>query len=169
MQMFKGKENQQDLIYELRTVSGLQSEEQQLQKADKKLIITLKKQRNQQRHKVKHSHTTTQTKCFSFFKLSHDLVSISSQEAQAEASYATVEGAELERMFDTLSKELIHLQEERRIHAFLLVADRERRRREAEESGRRQVEEHRRREEDDVFRQVCAFLFLCVQVDKRIA
>ncbi|XP_072253015.1 cilia- and flagella-associated protein 91 [Leuresthes tenuis] len=125
-EMFKGKENQQDLIHELRTVSGLQSEEQQLQKADKKLIISLKKQSNQQRNK----------------------------KAQAEASYAAVEGAELERMFDTLSKELIHLQEERRIHAFLLVAERERRRREAEESGRRQVEERKRKEEDEVFRQV---------------
>ncbi|KAM4559496.1 cilia- and flagella-associated protein 91 [Odontesthes bonariensis] len=123
---FKGKENQRDLIHELRTVSALQSEEQQLLMADKKRIITLKKQRNQQRL----------------------------TNAQEEASYAAVEGAELERMFDTLSKELIHLQEERRIHAFLLVAERERRRREAEESGRRPVEERRRREEDEVFRQV---------------
>lgn len=64
-------------------------------------------------------------------------------------------GAELERLFDTLSKELIHLQEERRIHAFTLLAERDRRLREAEESGRRQIEERRRREEDEIFRQVC--------------
>ena len=45
-------------------------------------------------------------------------------------------------------------QEERRIHAFAMLAERERRLREAEESGRRQVEERRRREEDEIFKQV---------------
>ena len=68
-------------------------------------------------------------------------------------------GAVLEHLFDTLSKELIHLQEERRIHAFTLLAERDRRLREAEESGRRQVEERRRREEDEIFRQVCTCVF----------
>ncbi|XP_073329946.1 cilia- and flagella-associated protein 91 isoform X2 [Pagrus major] len=125
-EMFKGKENHQELIKELRTVHALQREEQELQSADKELIITLKKQRDKQQHK-------------------------SSQE---EASRSRVVGAELEHLFDTLSKELIHLQEERRIHAFTLLAERERRLREAEESGRRQVEERRRREEDEIFRQV---------------
>lgn len=67
-------------------------------------------------------------------------------------------GAELEHLFDTLSKELICLQEERRIHAFTLLAERNRRIREAEESGRRQVERRRRIEEDEIFRQVCNFL-----------
>ena len=43
---------------------------------------------------------------------------------------------------------MIRLQEERRIHAFAMLAERERRMREAEESGWRQVEERRRREED---------------------
>uniref|UniRef100_A0A671W4K8 Cilia- and flagella-associated protein 91 n=1 Tax=Sparus aurata TaxID=8175 RepID=A0A671W4K8_SPAAU len=120
-EMFKGKENHQELIQELRTVHALQREEQELHRADKELVITLKKQRDEQRHK---------------------------------ASQARVVGAELEHLFDTLSKELIHLQEERRIHAFTLLAERERRLREAEESGRRQVEECRRREEDEIFRQV---------------
>lgn len=80
--------------------------------------------------------------------------SLPAQSSQEEASQARVVGAELEHLFDTLSKELIHLQEERRIHAFTLLAERERRLREAEESGRRQVEECRRREEDEIFRQV---------------
>uniref|UniRef100_A0A3B4GYI0 Cilia- and flagella-associated protein 91 n=1 Tax=Pundamilia nyererei TaxID=303518 RepID=A0A3B4GYI0_9CICH len=62
--------------------------------------------------------------------------------------------AELERVFDTLSKELIRLQDERRIHAFTLLAERDRRMQEAEESGRRQVEERRRKEEDEIFREV---------------
>ena len=46
------------------------------------------------------------------------------------------------------------MQEERRIHAFAMIAERQRRMREAEESGRRQVEERRRREEDEIFKQV---------------
>ncbi|KAF3843154.1 hypothetical protein F7725_002003 [Dissostichus mawsoni] len=125
-EMFEGKENHLDLIYELRTVHALQREEQELQKADKGLVMSLKKQRDKHRH----------------------------ESSQEEASQARVVGAELEHIFDTLSKELIHLQEERRIHAFTLLAERDRRLREAEESGRRQVEERRRREEDEIFRQV---------------
>uniref|UniRef100_A0A7N6A4H1 Cilia- and flagella-associated protein 91 n=1 Tax=Anabas testudineus TaxID=64144 RepID=A0A7N6A4H1_ANATE len=103
--MFKGKENHLELIHELRTVHALQREEQELQKADKGLLTTLKNQRD---------------KLFTNFK----------------------------------QPELIRLQEERRIHAFILLAERDRRLREAEESGRRQVEERRRKEEDEVFRQV---------------
>ncbi|NXE74102.1 CFA91 protein, partial [Cochlearius cochlearius] len=56
-------------------------------------------------------------------------------------------------IFDFLSKELVRLQEERKIHAFVMLAERQRRMREAEESGRRQVEERRRQEEDEIFRQ----------------
>ncbi|XP_070832333.1 cilia- and flagella-associated protein 91 [Chaetodon trifascialis] len=125
-EMFKGKENHLELIQELRTVHAPQREEQELQKAEKELIMSLKKQRDKNRHKI----------------------------SQEEASQARVVGAELEHLFDTLSKELIRLQEERRIHAFTLLAERDRRLREAEESGRRQVEERRRREEDEIFRQV---------------
>ncbi|MEQ2213070.1 hypothetical protein XENOCAPTIV_009271 [Xenoophorus captivus] len=76
------------------------------------------------------------------------------KDLQEEAQQASVVGEALAQLFDTLSKELIHLQEERRIHAFTLLAERERRQREAEESGRRQVEERRRRERDEIFRQV---------------
>lgn len=54
-QMFKGKENHQELIQELRTVHALQREEQELQRADKELVITLKKQRDEHQHKVKHA------------------------------------------------------------------------------------------------------------------
>ncbi|XP_040912924.1 cilia- and flagella-associated protein 91 [Toxotes jaculatrix] len=125
-EMFKGKENHLELIQELRTVHALQKEEQDLQKADKELVITLKKQRDKHRHKT----------------------------SQEEASQARLIGTELEHLFDTLSKELIRLQEERRIHAFAILAERDRRLREAEESGRRQAEERRRREEDEIFRQV---------------
>ncbi|KAM3608193.1 uncharacterized protein V6R79_020656 [Siganus canaliculatus] len=125
-QMMKGKRDHLDLIQELRTVHALQREEQELQKSNKEFVIALKEQRERQRHET----------------------------AEVEASQARVVGAELEHLFDTLSKELIHLQEERRIHAFTLLAERDRRLREAEESGKRQVEEHRRTEEDEIFRQV---------------
>jgi len=75
------------------------------------------------------------------------------------------------QQLDYLSKELVRLQvcnfssyldclyetfvqEERRIHAFMLLAERDRRMREAEESGLRQVEERIRRTEDELFKQV---------------
>ena len=45
-------------------------------------------------------------------------------------------------------------QEERHVHAFLLLAERQRRMREAEESGQRQREERMRRIHDELFKQV---------------
>lgn len=70
-----------------------------------------------------------------------------------ESHLAREEGRALANIFDFLSKELVRLQEERKIHAFVMLAERQRRMREAEESGRRQVEERRRQEEDEIFRQ----------------
>ncbi|KAM9341994.1 cilia- and flagella-associated protein 91 [Pholidichthys leucotaenia] len=125
-EMFKGKEKHKQLIQELRRVHALQKEEQELQKADKNLVMSLKMERDKEIQRI----------------------------SQEEASQARLIGEELEQVFDILSKELIRLQEERRIHAFTLLAERDRRLREAEESGRRQVEERRRREEDEIFRQV---------------
>ena len=71
-----------------------------------------------------------------------------------DETLAQLEGASIGDTLDFLSKELIRLQEERRIHAFSMLAERQRRIREAEESGKRQVEERRRREEDEIFKQV---------------
>lgn len=67
---------------------------------------------------------------------------------------AEMEGTSAGDMLDFLSKELVRLQEERRIHAFCMLAERDRRLREAAEAGRRQLEERRRREEDEIFKQV---------------
>lgn len=64
-----------------------------------------------------------------------------------------LEGRVLADMFDFLSKELVRLQEERRIHAFAMLAERQRRMREAEESGRRQVEQRRLQQEDQIFKE----------------
>ncbi len=55
---------------------------------------------------------------------------------------------------DLLNKELRRLQEERRVHAMVMLGERGRRRREAEESGRRQREERLRRIQDETFKQV---------------
>ncbi|CAF1627079.1 unnamed protein product, partial [Didymodactylos carnosus] len=51
----------------------------------------------------------------------------------------TYEGEAISDVVDFLSKELIRLQEERRIEAFAILAERNRRLREAEESGLRQL------------------------------
>ncbi|XP_026667377.1 cilia- and flagella-associated protein 91-like [Ceratina calcarata] len=66
----------------------------------------------------------------------------------------SLEGATISAMLDFLSKELMRLEDERRIHAFALLAERERAMREAAEAGRRQLEYNRRREFDEMFRQI---------------
>lgn len=76
------------------------------------------------------------------------------QESFVDEALSHLEGHSMGDTLDFLSKELIRLQEERRIHAFAMLAQRQRRIREAEESGRRQVEERRRREHDEIFKQV---------------
>ncbi|XP_051564471.1 cilia- and flagella-associated protein 91 [Myxocyprinus asiaticus] len=125
-QMFEGKEKRLELIQELRTTHTLQREE--LEKKEEEKQVTLALQRNRDIHS--------------------DMVS------QIESSIAGLSGTVIVDMLDFLSKELVRLQEERRIHAFTLLAERDRRIREAEESGRRQIEERRRREEDEIFKQV---------------
>ncbi|KAG9471167.1 hypothetical protein GDO78_015569 [Eleutherodactylus coqui] len=124
--MFEGKEKRLELIRELRTTHALQAEGQLLKKEEKEATLALQRQRELNEHK-------------------------SSIE---DEQLSRLEGEVLSDMFDFLYKELVRLQEERRIHAFAMLAERHRRIREAEESGRRQVEERRRREEDEIFRQV---------------
>ncbi|XP_061090140.1 cilia- and flagella-associated protein 91-like [Conger conger] len=124
--MSEEKERRMDLIQELRSTHALQQEEQELQQAEKQNILALQRQRELHRDKA----------------------------LAAGALQAGVAGGVMADMLDFLSKELQRLQEERRIHAFTLLAERHRRMREAEESGRRQAEERRRREEDEIFRQV---------------
>ena len=60
----------------------------------------------------------------------------------------------LGQRLDLLTKELVRLQEERRVAAYVMLAERQRRTREAEESGRRQREERIRRTEDEMFKQM---------------
>ncbi|XP_043927435.1 cilia- and flagella-associated protein 91 [Protopterus annectens] len=124
--MFEGKEKRIELIRELRTTHALQEDRQLLKKAEKQAILALQRQQDLKQHKL----------------------------STVEQHLSYMEGGTLVDMFDFLSKELIRLQEERRIHAFAMLAERQRRIREAEESGKRQVEERRRREADDIFKQV---------------
>ncbi|XP_060733143.1 cilia- and flagella-associated protein 91-like [Tachysurus vachellii] len=125
-QMLEGVEKHLELIQEMRTTHSLQQEEQELQRADKQVTQALQRQ-----HELTESRT-----------------------AQIQSFVDGLSGEVIADMLDFLSKELVRLQEERRIHAYMLLAERDRRLREAEESGRRQVEERRRREEDEIFRQV---------------
>nr|XP_012319356.1 cilia- and flagella-associated protein 91 isoform X5 [Aotus nancymaae]XP_012319357.1 cilia- and flagella-associated protein 91 isoform X5 [Aotus nancymaae] len=124
--MFEGKEKRLELIQELRTCHALQEDEKLVKKAEKQVILALQQQRNLHEHKV----------------------------SLVENHLAGLEGRALAHMFDFLSKELVRLQEERRIHAFVMLAERQRRVREAEESGRRQVEKQRLQEEDQIFKEV---------------
>ncbi|NXB64561.1 CFA91 protein, partial [Struthidea cinerea] len=123
--MFEGKEKRLDLIRELRTTHALQEDGQLLLKAEKQMTLSLQRQQDSQMCQL----------------------------SSLERDLATVEGRTLANMLDFLSKELVRLQEERKIHALVMLAERQRRMREAEESGRRQLEESRREEEDETFRQ----------------
>ncbi|XP_031954355.1 cilia- and flagella-associated protein 91 isoform X1 [Corvus moneduloides] len=124
--MFEGKEKRLDLIRELRTTHALQEDGQLLLKAEKQMTLSLQRQQDSQMRQL----------------------------SSLERDLATVEGRTLANMLDFLSKELVRLQEERKIHALVMLAERQRRMREAEESGRRQLEESRWEEEDEIFRQV---------------
>ncbi|XP_027724336.1 cilia- and flagella-associated protein 91 isoform X1 [Vombatus ursinus] len=124
--MFEGKEKRLELINELRTTHWLQEDGRLVKKMEKQVTLALQRQRNLHEEKM----------------------------AMIENHLGGLEGRVLTEMFDFLSKELIRLQEERRIHAFAMLAERQRRIREAEESGRRQVEQRRQREEDQIFKEV---------------
>lgn len=76
------------------------------------------------------------------------------EQAQVSELVQSVAGNRLARLLDFLSAELVRLQDERRCHAFTMMAERKRRLREAKEAGRRQEEERRRREEDEIWREV---------------
>lgn len=124
--MYEGKEKRLELIQEMRATHALQEDKQLLKKAEKQATLALQRQRDLRDHKL----------------------------SVLDDHLSELEGGALSDMFDFLSKELVRLQQERKIHAFAMLAERQRRIREAEESGRRQVEQRRRREEDEIFKQV---------------
>ncbi|XP_019855688.1 PREDICTED: protein MAATS1-like, partial [Amphimedon queenslandica] len=124
--MFDGKEMRSDLIKELRTTHALQQPEQKEKRKETENILS--KQRNQAETQHKES-----------------IVSDGAEQGAAEL---------IGKQLDFLNKELLRLQEERRIHAYVMLAERQRRMREAEESGLRQREERLRRTQDEIFKQI---------------
>ncbi|CAF0885951.1 unnamed protein product [Adineta steineri] len=123
--MYKNKEERIELIEEMRSTHALQEQDMNMKKLQRQDI---------------HTAQYVQRKDIS-------------REDFIDSILQTLEGEAMGDMMDYLSKELIRLQEERRIAAFAMLADRQRRLREAEESGLRQVEERRRREQDELFKQ----------------
>jgi hypothetical protein len=124
--MYEGKQEKLVLIKEVASTHALQAVDQVNTKLYKQRVLGLQRQRH---------------------------LNVQSSELIDEV-LQSLEGESVSDMVDFLSKELIRLQEERRIHAFAMLAERQRRMREAEESGLRQVEERRRREDDEIFKQV---------------
>ena len=73
---------------------------------------------------------------------------------------AAAVGREVGQQLDYLNQELVRFKEERRIHAMVMLAERQRSMREAEEKGKREEEEKRRATQDEMYRQivqVCVF------------
>ncbi|XP_065845847.1 cilia- and flagella-associated protein 91-like [Oscarella lobularis] len=124
--MFEGKERRLELIRELRSTHALQSAGQKEKESMR--YATLAEQETERR----------EIDC----------------DNRVDKVVEDLAGGHLGDALDYLSKELVRLQEERRVHAFAMMAERVRRMREAEESGMRQVEERRRRTEDEIFRQL---------------
>ncbi|XP_029668588.1 cilia- and flagella-associated protein 91-like, partial [Formica exsecta] len=103
---------------------------------------TLKKQ-DEQKHREKI--------CMIELQLQNDQ---STQEDRLCEILNSLEGKTICGTLDFLNKELVRLEDERRAHAFALLAERERCMREAAEAGRRQLERNRRREFDEMFKQI---------------
>ena len=125
-ELFEGKQRRQELVDELRSTHALRENEK-----------IAKQVEDEARASQRHTEKTDLTHA-----------------ATGASVIASITGTNIGAMLDTLSKELVRLQEERRIHAFAMMAERARRMREAEESGKRAIEQQRRLQQDEVFRQV---------------
>ncbi|KAI3387081.1 hypothetical protein SNEBB_003513 [Seison nebaliae] len=126
LSMFDNKSERQQLIDEMRTTHALMRDEAAVKATEKMNAITEQNEHKKQLDREEYF-----------------------DEIMQEA-----EGEVLGDLFDYLYKELDRLREERRIHAFSMVAERRRRMKEAEEAGNRQKENIRREHEDEIFRQV---------------
>eukprot|EP01135_Chromosphaera_perkinsii_P012450 Nk52_evm61s2657 gene=Nk52_evmTU61s2657 len=124
--MFQGKERRLELIRELRSTHAILEAEAEIKEQTKTAALNVRAEEYESEHAQKSS----------------------------AAVMESLQGDSVGRTLDFLSKELVRLQEERRIAAMVKLAERQRRMREAEESGERQIEEKRRQEEEEVFRRV---------------
>merc|ERR1712159_698400 len=122
----EGASRRADLLAELRAVKALEAHEEQALLERKKAVELQQKTDITKKQKDK----------------------------VVESVIAELIGQTISDKLDFVSKELVRLQEERRLHALSLLAERRRRMREAAESGLRQAEERRRREEDEIYKQV---------------
>ena len=101
-EMFDGKEKREDLIKELRTTHALRKAEQSLKQQEKETLLAQRSAQEKDTHRKETARAVA-------------------SDVQAEAVGETL---------DFLSKELVRLQEERRVHAFMMLAERQRRIRE---------------------------------------
>lgn len=125
--MQEGREQRQDLISELRTTHALEVAEQSSKLANEEEILLQRSNRAAATHEHK----------------------------KDQSIVGEIAGETVGHTLDYLSKELTRLQEERRVHAFVMLAEKQRRVREAEETGQRQKDELLRRKQEEVFREVC--------------
>ncbi|CAG5036819.1 unnamed protein product [Parnassius apollo] len=124
--MFEGRTRTAELTEELKSTHGLQMEDK----------IRIAKEEAKARE-----HNAVRTEA----------------EQKEDAINALVDelcGGAVSAALNFLEKELRRLKDERKQHAFILIALREKTMREAAEAGRRQKEEHRRREHDEMFKRV---------------
>nr|XP_031839424.1 cilia- and flagella-associated protein 91-like [Nomia melanderi] len=124
--MFEGRNRCRQLIEELQSSHGLEEESKKRRQKKKEQMMDMLHFQNER----------------------------SVQEDRLSEILNSLEGMTLSAMLNFLSEELLRLEDERRMHAFALLAERERAMREAAEAGRRQLEYNRRREFDEMFRQV---------------
>ncbi|KAG7201665.1 hypothetical protein KM043_004395 [Ampulex compressa] len=124
--MFEGRNRYRELIEELQSTHALEAQGKKARQKEKMQMTKLQQLQNDR----------------------------SMQEDRLCEILNSLEGSTISGMLDFLSKKLIRLQEERKIHAFALLAEQERCMREAAEAGRRQMEFNRRREFDEMFRQI---------------
>ncbi|KAJ8704049.1 hypothetical protein PYW07_013343 [Mythimna separata] len=124
--MYEGRTRAAELTEELKTTHGLQKEDK---------VRIANEESKAREFKARRTET----------ELKEDTISALVDELCGGAVSAAL---------SFLEKELRRLKEERRQHAFLMIALREKTMREAAEAGRRQREEHRRREHDEMFKQI---------------
>ncbi|CAL7946257.1 unnamed protein product [Xylocopa violacea] len=124
--MYEGRDRCRELIEEMKTSFGLEKHSKKQYQKDKEQTLDLQHIRSDK----------------------------SMQEDRLCEILNSLEGMTISGMLDFLSKELVRLEDERRIHASALLVERERAIREATEAGRRQLEYCRRREFDEMFRQI---------------
>nr|XP_032525887.1 uncharacterized protein LOC116776753 [Danaus plexippus plexippus] len=124
--MFEGRTRAGELTEELKTTHGLQREDRERIAREESKARDYQALRSETEQKEQAISSLVQELC----------------------------GGAVSAALDFLEKELRRLREERRQHAFILIALREKTMREAAEAGRRQKEEHRRREHDEIFKRV---------------